>query len=93
MSADDQHIDQMFNDIADAAIAAEAIDLLAKQVGRCQAWCDEEAAAGNNPTLHALINKVMREPNKRRHILVAYCAAMWALMDTPPVKDWDENAR
>lgn len=77
MTAED---DRMFKSITDEAIGAEASSLLCKQLTRCQMWAMERRAAGETATLADLIRQTISEPNERRHVLIAYSAALWKLM-------------
>ena len=71
----------MFKEITDAAMSSSADALLDKQIGRLREWRRRRLEAGLSCTLRDLIEQVMHEPNKRRHILVAYSAALWRLLE------------
>lgn len=72
---------ETFKEITDMAMADTADALLDKQVQRLREWKRRRIEAGLSCTLHDLITQVMHEPNKRRHILVAYSAALWRLLE------------
>jgi hypothetical protein len=71
----------LFKEITDMAMSDTAHRLLDTQLGRLKEWKRRREAAGLPCTLHDLIKQVMHEPNKRRHVLVAYSAALWRLME------------
>lgn len=76
-STDDE---KMFKALTDEAIAAEALNLLDLQMTRCKAWLMEQRESGNAASLADLIRQTISEPNQRRHVLIAYTAALWKLM-------------
>lgn len=71
--------DKMFKELTDAAMGQEAMALLDKQMTRCKAWVIERRESGETATLADLMKQVLREPNSRRHVLIAYSAALWKL--------------
>lgn len=61
-------------------VADHANGLLDRQLGRARQWIAQRKAAGEPATLYDFTKQCMAEPNKRRHIIAAYCAAMWRLI-------------
>jgi hypothetical protein len=74
-------VDDEFASIVDDSVDYEANALLDKQIARVQKWIEQHEDRDDPATLHKLIKQVMVEPNKRQHVLVAFCAALWRLKD------------
>ena len=69
-----------FDELLDLMLSDAAEDLLGTQLHRAREWKRRRIEVGLSCTLNDLILQVIREPNNRRHVLVAYSAALWRLM-------------
>jgi len=72
--------DQMFADLQAEMVADHSNALLDRQLGRARQWIAQQQARGETVTLFDFTRKCMAEKNKRRHVMIAYCAAMWRLI-------------
>jgi len=77
VSSDD---DVMLANLQAEMVADHANGLLDRQLGRARKWMKMQKDAGGPVTLYAFTQHCMKEPSKRRHIIIAYCAAMWRLI-------------
>ena len=74
--------DTKFREMMSTEMATEALGLLEKQLERCRKWrSDFWLETGREATMHDLIMQIMSEPNKKTHVLVAYGAALWQMME------------
>lgn len=72
--------DKMLADLEAEMVADGANSLLDRQLGRAKKWIAQREANGESATLYDFTKRCMQEPNKRRHLIMAYCAAMWRLI-------------
>jgi hypothetical protein len=72
--------DEMTKGVTDDLVADQARGLLDRQMARAGKWIAQREANGESATLPDLIRHTLRERNKRHHVIIAYCAALFRLM-------------
>lgn len=76
MDDDDRTLADLENDI----FCSEASSLLDRQLGRARMWIAQRKANGELANQYEFTRHCMKERSRRRHIIPAYCAAMWRLI-------------
>jgi hypothetical protein len=60
--------------------SSDANGLLDRQLDRARKWMDQRRANGEVVNQYEFTKHCMREPSRKRHIVAAYCAAMWRMI-------------
>lgn len=81
MSTSGDFVTDEFDEIANNLVASEANEYLDKRLAAVEWWVIDRKANNQPADLRSLIDQVMREPNDRSPVIVAFCAAMWRLRE------------
>lgn len=73
--------DQMFANLQAEMFSDHASGLLDRQLKRARTWLAQRKGNGETATLYDLTRHCLKEPNKRRHIIAAYCAALLRIIE------------
>lgn len=73
--------EQMLTNLANEMASDQAKRILDRQLANVRKWMAAREARGEDAGLPDLIKQVHGEPNKRSHIIAAYCAAVWRLKE------------
>lgn len=76
-----------FEGLAAEMFSDEANKLLDEQLENAVKWMRQQEARGVRPTLLDLTKFCLAEENKRRHVMTAYCAALWRLIEQDGVHE------
>jgi hypothetical protein len=71
--------EKLFADLANEMASDTANDLLERQAAKTRKWIAQREAAGEPATFKEFLNQIVREPNKKTHVMAAYGAALWRM--------------
>lgn len=80
MTEADKTTEEFFG-IANELISDEANDFLAKRLKKVDQWVAYRKLRNQPADLRSLIDQLMREPEQRAMVLVAYAAALWKIRE------------